>query len=58
MIYQIFVQNNTGYFSLIEIEGTLFVNEVTGQCAIKNDRDEILAIVPTNMLITLKQNIE
>jgi hypothetical protein len=58
MIYQIFVQNNTGYFSLIEIEGTLFVNEVTGQCTIKNDRDEILAIVPTNMLITLKQNIE
>ena len=58
MIYQIFVQNNSGYFSLIEIEGILFVDAVTGQCTIKNDRDEILAIVPTTMLITLKQNIE
>jgi len=58
MIYQIFVQNNTGYFSLIEIEGTITIDEKTGQSIIKNDRNEILAIVPTNMLITLKQNIE
>jgi|LakMenEpi03Aug12_release.lakeMendotaPanAssembly.Ray.scaffolds.fasta_scaffold6469861_2 hypothetical protein len=58
MIYQIFVQNNTGYFSLIEIEGNITIDEKTGQSIIKNDALEILAIVPTNMLITLKQNIE
>jgi hypothetical protein len=58
MIYQIFVQNNTGYFSLIEIEGNITIDEKTGQSIIKNDALEILAIVPTNMLVTLKQNIE
>ena len=58
MIYQIFVQNNTGYFNLIEIEGTLSIDDKTSQCIIKNDRNEILAIIPPTMLITLKQNIE
>ena len=58
MIYQIFVQNNSGYFSLIEIEGFITIDEKTGQSVIKNEALEILAIVPTTMLITLKQNIE
>ena len=58
MIYQIFVQNNSGYFSLIEIEGFITIDEKTGQSIIKNEVNEILAIVPTTMLITLKQNIE
>jgi hypothetical protein len=58
MIYQIFVQNNSGYFSLIEIEGTIAIDEKTGQSIIRGEGNEILAIVPTNMLITLKQNIE
>lgn len=58
MIYQIFAQNSLGYFNIFEIEGTLFVDAVTGQCIIKNDRDEILAIAPNNMLVTQKRNIE
>lgn len=58
MRYQIFVQNNSGYFSLIEIEGFITIDEKTGQSIIKNEALEILAIVPTTMLITLKQNIE
>jgi hypothetical protein len=58
MRYQIFVQNNTGYFNLIEIEGNISIDEKTGQCIIKNDANVILAIVPPNMLVTLNQNIE
>lgn len=58
MIYQIYAQNSLGYFNIFEIEGTLFIDEKTGQCIIKNDTLEILAIAPNNMLVTQKRNIE
>ena len=51
--YQIFAQNSKGYFNVVEVTGIL-INDTLGT-RITDGRENILAIVPQTMLVTLKQ---
>mgnify|MGYP003479694928 CR=1 FL=1 len=51
--YQIYAQNSKGYFNIVEVTGIL-INDTLGT-RITDGRENILAIVPQTMLVTLKQ---